>query len=48
MSKKKKSRNAIKILCLDGDGIGPEIAAASRNVLAAVNQRFGLNLELPS
>ena len=38
----------VKILCLDGDGIGPEIATATRHVLAAVDRRFGLNLELQS
>ncbi len=46
MSNKQKKSNAIRILCLDGDGIGPEIAAATRDVLAAADQRFGLNLEL--
>ena len=48
MSKKQKNSNTIKILCLDGDGIGPEIAAATRNVLLAVDQQFCLNLELQS
>lgn len=32
------------ILILDGDGIGPEIAAASAAVLAHVNAHFGLGL----
>ncbi len=45
MSNKPRSKTKIKILCLDGDGIGPEISEATRNVLAAVDQRFGLNLE---
>ena len=48
MSKKQKHSNSIKILCLDGDGIGPEITAATRNILLAVDQQFGLNLELQS
>ena len=47
MSNKQKIAE-VKILCLDGDGIGPEIATATRNVLAAVDRRFGLNLELQS
>ena len=46
MSNEQKSNKAIKILCLDGDGIGPEIATKTRDVLAAVDHRFGLNLEL--
>ncbi|MDC1383796.1 isocitrate/isopropylmalate family dehydrogenase [Candidatus Puniceispirillum sp.] len=32
------------ILCLDGDGIGPEITLATRSVLMAVDRRFDLNL----
>ena len=48
MSNKMKKNQKVKILCLDGDGIGPEIATATRNVLAAVDRRFGLNLELQS
>ena len=48
MSNKMKKNQMVKILCLDGDGIGPEIATATRNVLAAVDRRFGLNLELQS
>jgi len=39
------STDSINILCLDGDGIGPEITAATRRVLDAVDQRFGLNLQ---
>ena len=45
MSNKCKNINTIKILCLDGDGIGPEIVAASRSIIAAVDKRFDLNLE---
>ena len=36
----------MKILVLPGDGIGPEITAATLAVLRAVSQRFGLGLEL--
>ena len=46
--KQNEKNQMVKILCLDGDGIGPEIATATRNVLAAVDRRFGLNLELQS
>lgn len=35
---------AINLLVLPGDGIGPEIAAATLNVLKAADQKFGLNL----
>ena len=48
MSNKMMKNQMVKILCLDGDGLGPEIATATRNVLAAVDRRFGLNLELQS
>jgi 3-isopropylmalate dehydrogenase len=34
----------IRLLMLPGDGIGPEITAATRVVLQAVDRRFGLNL----
>ena len=34
----------LKILLLRGDGIGPEIVAATRQILEAVNTRFALNL----
>ena len=34
----------LKILLLQGDGIGPEIVAATRQILEAVNTRFALNL----
>ena len=34
------------ILVLTGDGIGPEIVAATLPALAALDQRFGLGLNL--
>ncbi len=34
------------ILCLPGDGIGPEIMAEALKVLEAVRQRFGLELQV--
>ena len=34
------------ILLLEGDGIGPEIAAATARVLAQVNDGLGLDLEI--
>ena len=34
----------IKLLLLEGDGIGPEITAAARTVLTAADAQFGLNL----
>jgi 3-isopropylmalate dehydrogenase len=34
------------IVVLPGDGIGPEIAAATSNVLRAASERFQLNLQL--
>jgi isocitrate/isopropylmalate dehydrogenase len=34
----------IRLLLLPGDGIGPEIAAATRRVLKAADRRFGLGL----
>jgi isocitrate/isopropylmalate dehydrogenase len=36
----------MRILVLPGDGIGPEISAATRDVLLAVDKRFGLDIEL--
>ena len=48
MSNKMKKNQMVKILCLDGDGIGHEIATATRHVLAADDRRFDLNLELQS
>ncbi len=36
----------MKILVLPGDGIGPEITAATVDVLQAAGERFGLGLEL--
>jgi 3-isopropylmalate dehydrogenase len=36
----------MRIVVLPGDGIGPEIAAATSDVLRATSERFGLNLRL--
>jgi 3-isopropylmalate dehydrogenase len=36
----------VRILLLPGDGIGPEISAATRDVLMAAGKRFGLGLEI--
>lgn len=36
----------MRILCLPGDGIGPEIMAATEAVLRAASDRFGLGLTL--
>ena len=36
----------MQILVLPGDGIGPEITAATRDVLRAASDRFGLGLAL--
>jgi 3-isopropylmalate dehydrogenase len=36
----------MRILVLPGDGIGPEITAATTEVLTAVSQRFDLGLDL--
>ncbi len=36
-----------RLLLLPGDGIGPEIVAATRTVLEAVNSAFHLGLDLP-
>ena len=46
MSAPKNSLDPMQILCLDGDGIGPEITAATRRVLQAVDDCFDLNLTL--
>lgn len=35
----------MKLLVLAGDGIGPEITAASVQVLETASNRFGLNLK---
>jgi isocitrate/isopropylmalate dehydrogenase len=35
----------MNILLLEGDGIGPEIAAATARVLAQVNDGLGLDLK---
>lgn len=40
------SRNAMHLIILPGDGIGPEITAATVAVLEAVSERFGLGLRL--
>ena len=44
MSSKTNVPGPTNLLCLDGDGIGPEITLATHNVLMAVNSRFDLNL----
>jgi 3-isopropylmalate dehydrogenase len=36
----------VKLLLLPGDGIGPEISAATREVLTALDARFGLGIEI--
>ena len=36
----------MRIVVLPGDGIGPEIAAATLNVLRAASERFQLNVQL--
>jgi 3-isopropylmalate dehydrogenase len=36
----------MKLLVLPGDGIGPEITSATLNVLAAVDEKFGLGVEV--
>ncbi len=36
----------MKLLLLPGDGIGPEISAATREVLTALDARFGLGIEI--
>jgi len=38
---------ALQLLVLEGDGIGPEITAATLAVLRAAADRFGLNLAFP-
>jgi len=37
--------NEMRVLIMDGDGIGPEIMAATRRALQALDARFGLGLE---
>ena len=44
MSSSKHLLDQVKILCLHGDGIGPEITAATCRVLEAVNARYELGL----
>ncbi|MGD8341818.1 MAG: 3-isopropylmalate dehydrogenase [Gammaproteobacteria bacterium] len=34
-----------RIVVLDGDGVGPEVAAEAKRVLQAVSRKFGLDLE---
>ncbi len=36
----------MRIVVLPGDGIGPEIAAPTSDVLHAVSERFGMNVQL--
>jgi len=40
-----RSNSAIRLVVMPGDGIGPEITAATLAVLGAADRRFGLNLE---
>ena len=44
MSASKNSLDPVQILCLDCDGVGPEITAVTRRVWQAVDNRFDLNL----
>ena len=39
-----KNSSALNILVLEGDGIGPEISAATLAVLRAADQKFALGL----
>ena len=39
-----RSNSAIRLAVMAGDGIGPEITAATLAVLAAADRAFGLNL----
>ena len=39
-----RAKNAINLLVLEGDGIGPEIVAAALAVLRAADAKFGLGL----
>jgi 3-isopropylmalate dehydrogenase len=38
-------KNTLRLLVLEGDGIGPEITAATLEVLRAVDKKFGLSFE---
>ncbi len=44
MSASKNSLDPVQLLCLDCDGVGPEITAVTRRVWQAVDDRFDLNL----
>ena len=46
MSTREQSAGALHILVLEGDGIGPEIMAATLAVLRAADKAFGLDLKL--
>lgn len=48
MSGRKKPSQAVSILCLNGDGIGPEITSATRRVLEVVDKRWNLGLVFSS
>ena len=48
MSETVKTNEPVEILCLEGDGIGPEITAATRRILDAVDRRFALGLTFTS
>lgn len=40
-------KKTYKICCLPGDGIGPEIIAEGKKVLAAVGKKYGVGFECP-
>jgi isocitrate/isopropylmalate dehydrogenase len=42
----KNAKNGLRLLVLEGDGIGPEITAATLGVLRATDAKFGLALTL--
>ena len=44
MSEQRSVSNQVNILCLEGDGIGPEITAATRRVLETVDRMHDLGL----
>jgi isocitrate/isopropylmalate dehydrogenase len=48
MTESQSPSKPVSILCLDGDGIGPEITAATRRVLEAVDSRWSLGLAFTS
>jgi isocitrate dehydrogenase (NAD+) len=48
MTTGERSAGALRLLVLEGDGIGPEIMAATLSVLRAADRAFGLRLALES